>query len=249
MSAIHLEIADAVARITIDNPAKRNALAMADLDAISTALDRAAAAPIRALILTGAGDRVFSGGVDLSDVSGEGQWDENPLTALADKLESFPVPTLARIGGKVRGGAVELALACDFRIGADDIDLWVPATRIGIHYDVGGLTRAVSRIGIQATRRIYMLAEVFDAPMLGQCGYLDRTVPRAGLDSTLDEVIGLILAGAPLAVNGMKATLSEIGKGQKPDAAPRIAACWGSDDLKEGLSAIRDKRTPAFRGR
>jgi enoyl-CoA hydratase/carnithine racemase len=249
MTAISLDISNGVARITIDNPAKRNALAMADLSAMSAALDSAASEGVRALVLTGGGDRVFSGGVDLSDVSGEGQWDNNPLTALADKLENFPAPTIARIAGKVRGGATELTLACDFRIGADTIDVCVPASRIGIHYEISGLTRAISRIGIQATRRIYLLAETLDAETLDRFGYFDRLVPAAHLDEAVDQMLGLILAGAPLAVNGMKASLAELGSGQTVNAAARIAACWASDDLKEGLAAVREKRPPEFNGR
>lgn len=248
MSAISLQVDGNVARITIDNPVKRNALAMADLAAMSDALDEVARLPVRALVLTGAGDRVFSGGVDLSDVSGDGQWDENPLTALADKLESLPIPTIARINGKVRGGAVELTLACDFRVGVDDIDLWVPATRIGIHYEVSGLARAISRIGIQATRRIYMLAETMDATVLDRLGYFDRLVPSGEVDVVVDKVIDLVTAGAPLAVNGMKTTLASLGRAEAVDAASRIAACWASDDLKEGLLAIREKRKPDFKG-
>ncbi|MEM7545033.1 MAG: enoyl-CoA hydratase-related protein [Pseudomonadota bacterium] len=249
MSAISLSVDNDVACVMIDNPAKRNALAISDLGDLSSALTKAADLPIRALILTGAGDRVFSGGVDLSDVSGDGQWDNNPLTAIADQLEHFPRPTIARIAGKVRGGAVELALACDFRIGAEGIDLWVPASRIGIHYEAQGLQRAASRIGIQATRRIYMLAELFGAEALARMGYLDQLVPIDGIDSAVDEMVALVTAGAPLSVDGMKATLMEIGMGETPDAADRIAACWASDDLKEGLAALREKRGPVFKGR
>lgn len=106
MSAISLEITGDIARITIDNPEKRNALAIEDLVAMGAALDEAAGHEgLRALVLTGAGNRVFSGGVDLSDVSGDGQWEDNPLTALADRLERFPgrpLPELAAGSGAAR---------------------------------------------------------------------------------------------------------------------------------------------------
>lgn len=249
MSSISLDMAADVATITIDNPAKRNALAMSDLKAMSDALTKAAAEPIRALILTGSGDRVFSGGVDLSDVSGDGQWDDNPLTALCDQLEAFPKPTIARIAGKIRGGAVELSLSCDFRVGTEAVDLWVPASRIGIHYEVSGLRRAASRLGMQTTRRIYLLAELFGADALKDMGYLDHLVAASDIDAKVQDICDLISAGAPLSVNGMKSTLFEIGSGADIDAASRIANCWASDDLKEGLAALREKRSPDFKGR
>ncbi|MFN3259838.1 MAG: enoyl-CoA hydratase/isomerase family protein [Pikeienuella sp.] len=250
MQALTLTFSQDVATILIDNPAKRNALAIADLAAMSAMLDQAAARPgLRALVLAASGDRVFSGGVDLSDVSGDGAWDENPLTALADKLESFPRPTVARISGKVRGGAAELTLACDFRVGARGVDLAVPAARIGIHYEAEGLARAAARLGLQAAKRIYLLAETMDEAALVACGYFDRLAEPAALEEALAALLADIRAGAPLAVDGMKATLAEIGAGRAPEAAARIAACWRSDDLREGLAAVREKRPPVFRGR
>lgn len=250
MGALTLRYDGDVATILIDNPQKRNALSISDLAAMSAMLDEAARRPgLRALVLAGAGTRVFSGGVDLSDVSGEGAWVENPLSALAETLEAFPRPTVARINGKVRGGAVELTLACDFRIGARGVDLQVPAARIGIHYEASGLARAASRLGLQATKRIYILGEAMDDAALSACGYFDRLAEPEALDASVSAVLALIRAGAPLAVDGMKTTLAEIGGGRAPQAAGRIAACWASDDLREGLAAVREKRPPVFRGR
>ncbi len=249
MSAIRLEFREDVAVATIDNPEKRNALAISDLAALSAALDEAAAAPgLRAFVLAATGERVFSAGVDLSDVSGDGQWDENPLTALADKLEAFPRPTIVRVSGKVRGGAAELTLACDFRVGTSAVDLQVPPARLGIHYETGGLARALRVLGPSAARRAFLLAETFDAAALERIGYFDRLVAPEALDAAVEELLAAIRAGAPLAVNGMKLTLAELAAGRAPEAGPRIAACWRSDDLKEGLAAVRERRTPRFRG-
>lgn len=252
MSSIRSETRGDVAWVTIDNPEKRNALSLKDLEALSAALDEAASIDdLRALVLTGAGDRVFSGGVDLDDVSGDGAWELNPLTTLCDKLDRFPRPTVARMNGKVRGGAVELTLACDFRVGADDIDLWAPPARIGVHYEPGGLRRAMACMGPQITRRIYLLAETFDAQALHGAGYLDRMVARDDLDGALEDLIQSIRLGAPLAVDGMKTTISELSADRLDAnaARDRVNASWASDDLKEGLSAIREKREPRFHGR
>lgn len=252
MSAIRTDRRGDALWITIDNAEKRNALGMEDLAALSTALDEAAQAPgLRVLILTGAGDRVFSSGVDLSDIADPSDWSANPLSALCDRLEAFPRPTIARLNGKVRGGAFEVSLACDFRIGVTGMDAMVPAARIGIHYEASGLARAISRMGMQATRRVYLLGEAFGAEALASMGYLDRLVSPDGLDDAVDEMSARLRSGAPLAVDGMKATLSEMATGSldRDAARARIRATWASGDMKEGLAAIRERRQAVFTGR
>ncbi|MEM7522338.1 MAG: enoyl-CoA hydratase-related protein [Pseudomonadota bacterium] len=248
-----LSIDGDLATITLDRPEKRNALTMADLAGFAAALDKAAAAPdLRALVVTGAGDRAFSAGVDLSDVGGGAEsWAENPLTALCDRLEAFPRPTIARLNGPVVGGAAEISLSCDFRIGADHVSLLVPAARIGVHYETEGLRRAVAGLGLQGARRVYLLAEKLDAAALDALGYFDARVPAEALDDAVAAMAAQIRGGAPLAVDGMKRTLTELARGA-PDAGAataRIRAAWASEDMAEGLAALREKRAPKFRGR
>ncbi|MGB0410380.1 MAG: enoyl-CoA hydratase/isomerase family protein [Pikeienuella sp.] len=240
-----------VARITINNPDKRNALSLGDLTAISGHLSTAADADIRALIITGAGDRAFSAGVDLSDVGSTEDWGVNPLSALCDAVQAFPKPTIARLNGAVIGGAAELSLACDFRVGVEGMKLMVPAARIGIHYEPSGLRRAVSCVGAQAAKRIYVLAEPCDAERLVQIGYLDRIATQETLDDVVEAMIDMIRLCAPLAINGMKCTFSEMASGITDEAAirGRITETWASDDMKEGLAAVQGKRRPDFKGR
>lgn len=241
----------AVAAITFDRPATRNALTLADLTAISAALDEAEAMEgLRALVLTGAGDRVFSAGVDLSDVGGDAaDWAENPLTALCARLAAFPRPTVARVNGAVVGGAVELSLACDFRAGRPGVKLFVPATRIGIHYEPPGLSRAVAVLGMQPARRIYLAGERMEDQALAAIGYFDEIAETA--DDAVAVLTARLVAGAPLAVDGMKQTLAEIAAGApRPEAAAaRVRATWASEDMQEGLAAMREKREAVFKGR
>lgn len=247
--AIKLSIEGARATVLIDKAEKRNALTLADLDDLHAALDEAEAAPIRCLVLTGAGDRAFSAGVDLGDVAETGVWDVNPLMKFCDRLEAFPRPAIARLNGPAIGGAVEIALACDFRVGGPNVAAMVPAARIGLHYEPAGLRRALSCIGLQATRRLYLLAERMEAAHLAQIGFLDRF--SDDLDSATAEIADALTAGAPLAVDGVKRTLRELARGDLDDAAARarVAASWASADMAEGLAAMREKRPPKFSGR
>ena len=103
-------------------------------------------------------------------------WSDNPLTRLCDALEAFPVPTVAGLNGGAYGGGVELALACDFRIGVTGMRAFAPPARLGIHYEPAGIARVIDRLGSQAARRMFLLAETFDAPALLAAGFLDRLV-------------------------------------------------------------------------
>lgn len=249
MADIILSTDDQVATLTINRPDKGNAITLDALSTMSGHLRDLASSSIRALVITGAGDRAFSAGMDLSDVSDPGSWVENPLTRFCDQLERFPKPTIARINGAVIGGSVEIALSCDLRIGKDTSKLRVPAVALGVHYEYEGLARAVRVLGPQTARKIYMLGDRFDARALLDINFFDRCVSDDQLNSAVDEVLNTIRSGAPLAVNGAKQTISEILAGEGPAAAKeRIRTAWASDDMKEGLAAVREKRPPDFRG-
>ena len=250
---VNFERDGGVATVTINRPDKRNAMKMADLDALHRIMDEVEADnSIRVVVITGAGDRAFSGGVDLSDVGGDAAaWDDNPLRIVSDRLEALPCVTIARVNGAVIGGAVELSLACDFRIGVDTARIMVPAAKIGIHYEPAGLRRSVGVMGMQATRRVYLLCESLQAPELHRIGYLDRMVAADGLDQAVTEIAEAVAGGAPLSVNGMKRTLVELSRGDldMTAARQRIRESWASEDMREGLAAIQEGRKPNFKGR
>lgn len=250
MADVELFVADGVATLTINRPDKGNAITLNALEAMSGHLQELSTDPTRALVITGAGDRAFSAGMDLTDVADPASWTDNPLTLFCNQLERFPKPTIARINGAVIGGSVEIALSCDLRIGHDAAKLRVPAIALGVHYEYEGLARAVRTLGPQAARRIYMLGEKLDAAALAEMGFFDRCVAADQLDEAVDEALTPIRAGAPLAVNGAKQTIAEILAGEDASAAKaRIKQAWASDDMKEGLAAIREKRPPEFKGR
>jgi enoyl-CoA hydratase/carnithine racemase len=249
--AIRLTIEGARATITLDRPEKRNALEVADLEAFAAALAQAHAAEgLRALVVTGAGDKAFCAGVSLGDVGGA-VWAENPLTALCDGLEQFPALTVCALNGGVWGGGAEIALACDFRIGVRGMQCFVPPARLGIHYEPAGIARAIRTVGAQAARRLFLAVETLDDAALLGCGFVDRLVEPAALVAETDAFAARLAGLAPLAAQGMKRTILELADGRldAEAARARVAAAWASADCAEGLAAMREKRAPVFTGR
>lgn len=245
---IKVHSADAVARITLNAAPRHNALDQGAITRLTEVLDTLPPAT-RVVVLTGTG-KSFCAGAALGDVA-ENDWTENPLTMLCDRLEAVPQPTICALNGGVYGGGVELAIACDFRIGVEDMRAFVPPAELGIHYPPRGLARSERLLGLQATRRMFLCAEKFDAAELVALGFLDQVVPADDLMDRVSALAQRLADLAPLAVQGMKQSLYEIGRGEVDTAAAstRIAACFSSDDHAEGLAARADRRSPRFIGR
>ena len=234
------------ATIRLNRPAQHNRLGPADLQALMELLDDLARRPdLRVLVLTGTGPS-FCSGFDLNALAagtaGVG------FDQVVDRLEDFPLPTIAALQGSVYGGATDLALACDFRIGVTGMKLVMPAGRLGIQYYPSGLERAVARLGLGAAKRLFLLAEPVAAADLLAIGYLDRLVEPDQLAGTVDEIAGALAGNAPNAVRGMKPTLNAIARGtlDKPAAQAAYQASTRSDELAEGLKAFAEKRKPVY---
>ena len=249
-----LEIAGGCATIRLNRPAHHNRLHVEDLLALQRHVDTLRGMPeLHALVIRASGPS-FCSGFHL------GGFDEAGAAASAgphlfeqtvDALEALPVATVCRMQGSVYGGATDLALACDFRIGVDTMKLRMPAVRLGLHYYPSGLRRYVTRLGPSAAKRLFLLAEEVGADELLRLGYLDRLARPDRLDAEVDQVVDALQAGAPLALRGMKQSLDEIARGEYHLSAlrEREARCAASDDLREGKAAIAEKRTPRFTGR
>ena len=243
------------ASVRLNRPAQHNRIEPADLAALADILvqvERDSA--IRVLVLTGTG-KTFSSGFHigaLSDRPKEPQADrDSGFGAVADRLENLPCPTICALNGGVYGGATDLALACDFRIGVEGMRMFMPAARLGLHYYESGLRRYVTRLGLAAAKRLFLTAEPQDGPALLRMGFVDELVPGGALAARVDALAATIAANAPLAVRGMKQALNKIAANDVDSSALERARalCAGSDDLKEGLAAWAEKRTPVFRGR
>ena len=248
---LRLEIEGARATITLDRAAKRNMLEVADLAALVALLERVdGEAALRVLVVTGAGDAAFCSGFAHGDVE-DADWRDNPIERAIRRLEDVRVPTVCALNGGVYGAAVDLALACDFRIGVRGMRAFMPAARLGAMYNVGGMRRLVAHLGPGPARRMLLAAEEFGDEELLRMGFLDRLVPSGELGAHTDTLVETLAGMAPLAVDGMKRALVEITRGTLDEqrVEREILECFASGDLREGLAAFAERRKPRFSGR
>lgn len=245
-----LHIDGALARITLRRPRLANRLEPADLQLLRAQLEHInQTEAVRVLLLTAEG-RHFCSGFNIGAVPG---LDAGALfEELADAWEAARPVTIAVIHGGVYGGATDLALACDFRLGLPTCEMFVPAARLGLHFYGGGLERYVSRLGLGWAKRVLLAGETLDAQAMRDCGFLDRLLPdTAALDEATGALAAQLLAMAPLALLGMKKHLNAIARGRLDAAALQadIAKTTVSADLAEGVAAWQAKRPPQFFGR
>ena len=250
-SAPSLSIAGMVATIRLNRPAVHNRIEPADLVALGGILDTIEAdRGVRAVILTSCGQS-FSSGFHIGELRpGEGQ-NDSAFGRLADRLEGLRQPTICALNGGVYGGSTDLALACDFRIGVPGMAMFMPAARLGLHYYPSGLRRYVSRLGLNAAKRLFLTAEKLEAEELLRIGFLTEIAQSGALQARAAALASTLAANAPLAVQGMKAALNGIARGDMDAGA--VAATIGqvreSEDLREGKAAWMEKRAPIFTGR
>jgi enoyl-CoA hydratase len=210
-------------------------------------------AAIRVLVLTGTG-RAFSAGYDLNSVAkrATSAVEENSagsaFEVVVNRLEDLSLPTICRLNGGVYGGSTDLALACDFRIGVDSCEMFMPAARLGLHYYKSGIARYVSRLGVDNAKKLFLTAEKIGAAEMLRIGYLTAMAPAEALDQEVDRLAALLAGNAPVAMAGMKRTINEFARGKLDEAAAdhRARDSMRSAEIKEGIAAFAEKRPPKF---
>lgn len=237
-----------LARLLLNRPARRNRLGADDLTVLRAHCAAIAAdASIRVVVFEAAGP-VFSAGFDLDALSrgdtGDAEDGPGGIGQVGTALAALPQPVIARLHGNLYGGAVDLALACDFRIGVAGMELLMPAARIGLHYYRSGLARAVERIGADATRLLFVAAQTVPAETLLRIGYLTELTDADALDATVDALAARLAANAPLAVRGMKAAIAGLASGTlDPEAfAAGVEAAHGDSAFVEAMAVLRAKK-------
>ena len=254
-SAPVLVIDAGVATLTLNRPAQRNKLENGDLQLLLEHFDTVERdTSVRVLVLTantaGQPKPVFCAGFDI------GGFDENGhgstfFEQIPDRLAGLRPVTVCALNGSVYGGATDLVLACDLRVGLQGIEWRMPATALGLHYYPSGLQRYVSRFGMLATQRAFLTARPFDMARLQALGLFEAVSDAAGWDATLSALVQDVLSLAPLAVQETKRSIHEIACGDYNEARLREREHMTSTsaDFAEGRAAFAQRRKPIFQGR
>jgi enoyl-CoA hydratase/carnithine racemase len=253
--------ADAVARLTLSNPEKRNALDHEVLDALAEVLSRLdRGIEIRCVIVTGAGE-VFSAGYDIGDIPDESFERDaealvaHPFHAAMEAVSTHPYPVVAAVNGHSLGGGLELAVRCDLRIAADGAKLGMPPARLGLIYGHTGLRRFIDVIGVARTKELFLTGRNIDARRAAEIGLVNEVVPRAEIERASIELAAQIAANAPLATRGNKhaietlASFPRLTPEQEEELVELRRSCFGSEDFREGIRAFAEKREPRWTGR
>lgn len=253
--------AEAVARLRIDNPERRNALDHDILDGIAELLpqlDRGI--ETRCVVITGA-PPLFSAGYDIAGISGESFERDaealvaNPFDAAMEAIARHPWPTVAAINGHCLGGGLELAITCDLRICAAGAKLGMPPAKLGLIYGHTGLRKFLDTIGLARTKELFLTGRNFDAARGERIGVLNEVVEDGELEGAAVALAAEIAANAPLSMRGNKRAIDlltanpAITEQQEAGLIALRESCFGSEDFREGIRAFAEKRRPVWRGR
>ncbi len=248
-----------VGTITINNPAKLNAVSLEMWDATAAMLDDFAKDDnIRVVVFTGAGGKAFVSGADISRFESERATAEAQarykvaVERLYNTVYEFPKPIVAMIRGYCIGGGLGLAIACDIRICTENSRFALPAAKLGLGYDYIGIKRFVDLVGPSFTKEIFFTAKQFTAQEARGMGLVNRVVADHELESVVKDYTDTIGGNAPLTVRASKQAVLQAteddSKRNTAHVAELVQACFASSDFIEGRRAFMEKRKPNFTG-
>ncbi|MCW3476079.1 enoyl-CoA hydratase-related protein [Limobrevibacterium gyesilva] len=255
--SVRLEIDGHVARVTIDRPEVLNAVDAATdtaLEAIWRKLETDA--DIRAVVLTGAGERAFCVGADMKNVSKSGleYWaGGNPNGFGGISLRStLDIPVIARVNGHALGGGFEMMLGCDIVVAAEEASFGLPEPRVGRLPLDGGMVLLQRQVAFRQAMGMLLTGRRLRAAEAQAMGLVNEVIPRAGLDAAVDRWLAEVLACAPLSLRAIKQSVRRTAHLTAQEAQtqrlPAVMACLDSRDGEEGVAAFREKRAPVWTG-
>ena len=244
--------ANGIATVTVNRPDKLNALNMATIDEIGKAMDAAMADPaVGGVILTGAGPKAFVAGADISEFL---SYTVEQAVALSKQghdvftaIERAPKPVVAAINGFALGGGLELAMGCHLRIAASNAKFGQPEVNLGLIPGYGGTQRLVRLIGRSKATELLMTADMIGAEDALRLGLVNEVVPKEELMASCQAMLAKIMNKSPNAIAEIIRCVNANyeGNGMQTEIE-RFAACFGTDDFKEGVTAFLEKRKAAF---
>jgi enoyl-CoA hydratase len=246
-----------VARLTVNRPAVRNALSIAIIQQIAQALrDLSRDRSVRVFVLTGAGDRVFVSGADVTEFREQLASPESALNydAAAERLQSalreVPQPVIARIQGHAVGTGTIVAASCDFRIAVSTVKFGIPVAKFGFLATVPDTLRLVQLVGTAKAKWLLMTGQLIEAPEAQAIGLVDQVADPQHLDATVDSLAATLAANAPLTIKATKQIIETFSapNNNVASGAPWYAEIFRSADFREGLDAFFAKRKPDFTG-
>lgn len=253
---IDVTIEGAIGVLRVNRPEVRNALDTATVQEMTTAINELTAnAAVGAIIVTGAGDRVFVSGADINAIRARGRDDglaaiNQTMFALLDRC---PKVTIAAVNGLAFGGGCELAAACDLRIAADHARFGQPEVSLGIIPGAGGTQRLPRLIGLGRAKHLILTGDAIDAKTALEWGLVTQVVPGAELMTAARALADRVLSRGPFAIRLAKMAVNasvrvDLDSGLLIESLAQ-ALCFQSDDKHEGTTAFLEKRPPTFTGR
>jgi len=246
--------------IRFNNPAKRNALSVDMWQAVPPLLAQAEQDPsLRVVVFSGAGDKAFVSGADISQFEDQRAAKEavKQYEAMAEDalmaIYNCPLPTLACIRGYCIGGGVNVAISCDIRLASEDSQFAIPAARLGLGYRLSALKNLVNLVGVGVAKDLFFTARRIGAAEAKSVGLVTRVAAAQQMPALLAEYTEAFAANAPLTIRAGKRIMQEMLKDDADldrDLCQRlILDCFESEDYAEGRRAFMDKRKPVFRGK
>ena len=257
-SPLLIETRDGIRTITVNRPDKLNALNSATLDALHQAFDEAAVdANVRVVVLTGAGEKAFVAGADISEMNGltpvEGRDFSMRGQRMMRRVEKMPKPVIAAVNGFALGGGLELAMCCHLRIAGDNAKVGQPEINLGLIPGFGGSQRLLRLAGRAATLELCLVGAPINAERARELGIINRVVPAAELQAETMKLATQLANAAPLALRAMLDCVNiggecGIEEGLEYESA-QFGLVFSTDDMREGTGAFLEKRKPTFTGR